>query len=132
MPGATSSWRAAAIDVGEVAVGLARRCLVHRDEPVERRDDVDLVAGDRAGFVDRREHEDAEHVVAVRFEAGPGLVVVAGGARSRAATVECNVAGMAASIAAGSGSVRSIHRSCPGTASRYGCTGTTTRTTRSG
>ncbi len=63
-------------DRADVAGGAALRGLAHGDEAVEGRDDVDLVDGGLGVVVDRGEHEHAEHVVAVGFEPGAGLVVV--------------------------------------------------------
>ena len=65
-------------EVAQVARVLAGRGLAHCHDSVKRRDDIDLVPGHVAVAIDRRQHEDPEHVVAVRFEPGPGLVVVPG------------------------------------------------------
>ena len=70
------------------AAGLARSSrsngvaalgrLAHGDEPLARRDDVDLLVEDPILLADAdRDEEDAEDVVLVRLDPGPRLVVVA-------------------------------------------------------
>ena len=57
--------------------GFARRCLRDRDEPLARRDEVDLLVIDAilVGDGDRNE-EDAEDVCAVRDDPRPRLVLM--------------------------------------------------------
>ena len=65
-------------DRADVARGSTRRGLAHGHEAIERGHDVELVNRRLGVLVDSREHQHAEHVVPVRLEPRPGLVVVAG------------------------------------------------------
>ena len=91
------------------------RRLAHGDEHVEGRDDVDLLEHDLAGRVHRREGEDAEHVVALRDEPGPGFVAGAGAGCGSSRCRGCRPAARPAASAS-SGSQRSIHCCSPATA----------------
>ena len=72
-PGGEPLRSAAFAGVVELAGRVAGGRLADRDEHVEGRDDVDLLEHDLAVGADRREGEHAEHVVALRDQAGPGL-----------------------------------------------------------